>query len=230
MWGALSRAVRMPTRFDTDLRIVVPGTSLLLLTGSEDFASENVIAYEAGYRLQPGDRVSLDLATYVNHYDDLRSQERPIAAGAPVVLANGLSARTSGAELSATLSPAAWWQLHASYSYLWKSFGRDVSSRDVTGGASEANDPAQLFSLRSYLDLPHRLELDGFVRYAGRRPQPPLDAYAEATIRLGWRIRTGWDLSLIGENLVHRHHLEFAAGTPLERFERAVHLRSTWHF
>ena len=100
----------------------------------------------------------------------------------------------------------------------------------MTGGASEANDPAQLFSLRSYLDLPHRLELDGFVRYAGRRPQPPLDAYAEATIRLGWRIRTGWDLSLIGENLVHRHHLEFAAGTPLERFERAVHLRSTWHF
>ena len=38
VWGAVSRAVRVPTRFDTDLRFRVPGstTGALLLTGSSD--------------------------------------------------------------------------------------------------------------------------------------------------------------------------------------------------
>ena len=75
LWGAVSRAVRVPTRFDTDLRFRVPGTDILLLTGIEDFESEDVVAYEAGYRQQFRERISFDIAGYVNHYDDLRTQE-----------------------------------------------------------------------------------------------------------------------------------------------------------
>ena len=46
VWGAVSRAVRVPTRFDTDLRIRIPERRHLLLTGSEDFESES------GHRLR----------------------------------------------------------------------------------------------------------------------------------------------------------------------------------
>jgi iron complex outermembrane receptor protein len=68
--------MRVPTRFDTDLRFRFPGsTTALLLTGSPTFESETVIAYEAGYRHQIQERVSVDIATYVNRYDDLRTQE-----------------------------------------------------------------------------------------------------------------------------------------------------------
>ena len=34
-----------------------------------------MVAYEAGYRRQFRERVSIDLAAYVNRYDDLRTQE-----------------------------------------------------------------------------------------------------------------------------------------------------------
>jgi iron complex outermembrane receptor protein len=77
VWGAVSKAVRVPTRFDTDLRIRFPNSTALLLTGSEDFDSETVIAYEAGYRRQVRDRVSVDVAAYVNRYDDLRRKSCP---------------------------------------------------------------------------------------------------------------------------------------------------------
>ena len=176
LWGAVSRAVRMPTRFDNDLRIVIPGTSILFLTGSSAFESENVNAYEAGYRIRPTERFSVDVATYANRYDDLRSQERPTTAGQPIVLGNGLNARTSGADLTGTFSLTSWWQTHASYSYLWELFTVDPTSRDTTGGSSEANDPAHLFSFRSYIDLPRHLQFDAFVRFTSRRPRPVVDA------------------------------------------------------
>ena len=44
LWGSVSRAVRVPTRFDTDLRFRIPNTNTIALTGSEDFRSETLIA------------------------------------------------------------------------------------------------------------------------------------------------------------------------------------------
>ena len=101
VWGAVSRAVRVPTRFDTDLRFRFPNSSALLLTGSPDFESENVIAYEAGYRRQFHERLSVDIATYVNRYDDLRTQE--FGPGQPITLTNMMNALTRGVEIDASV-------------------------------------------------------------------------------------------------------------------------------
>jgi iron complex outermembrane recepter protein len=49
-------------------------------------------------------------------------------------------------------------------------------------------------------------------------------------LRIGYRVRPGWNLSLIGTNLLHDRHLEFRAGTAPETYERAVTLRSVWRF
>jgi iron complex outermembrane receptor protein len=229
VWSAISRAVRMPTRFDSDLRILVPGTSIVALRGGDDFKSENVIAYEAGYRARPSDRIAFDIAAYTNRYDDLRSQEVP-ATVIPIVLGNGLNAKSAGVEVAATVNVTSWWQSHASYAYLWKEFSRDPLSRDTTGGSSEANDPSHILSWRSYVDLPSNLQFDAFVRYVGELPKPVTPAYAEATLRLGWDIRPGWELSIVGQNLLHDNHVEFVAGTPREHFERGLFVRSVWNF
>jgi iron complex outermembrane receptor protein len=220
----------MPTRFDTDLRVRSPVNGQLLITGSDAFQSENVMALEAGYRVRPTDYVSLDATVFGNRYDDLRSQEFPIAAGQPIVLGNGLNARTSGTELSASVSLTRWWQAHASYSYLWEHFSKDPNSQDLSNGTNEANDPSHLFLLRTSIDLPDRLELDATVRYASRLPQPVVKGYTELTARLGWQVSKPWELSLIGQNLLHDRHEEFAAGTPRELFERGVCVRAAWHF
>jgi len=229
VWGAVSRAMRVPTRFDTDLRFRFPGsTTALLLTGSPTFESETVIAYEAGYRHQIQERVSVDIATYVNRYDDLRTQEfRP---GQPITLMNMMNALTRGVEttVSAQLLPR--WQVHVSHAYNWKELTFDPGSNDPTHGTSEGNDPRNIFKLRSYTTVSNRIEADGFFRYVASLPQPAVDAYTELDLRFGYRIRPGWDLSLIGTNLLHDRHLEFRAGTAPETYERAIALRSVWRF
>ena len=228
VWGAVSSAVRVPTRFDTDLRISSPNSPDLLLTGTEDFESENVVAYEAGYRQQVRERLSIDIAAYVNRYDDLRTQEfRP---GQPVLLANMMNGLARGVESAATAQLARWWQIHLSHAYHWKELTLDPGSADLTRGVSEANDPANIFKVRSYVNATSRIEIDTFYRYYGERPSPAVDAYQELDARVGYRVRPGWDLSLIGNSLLHERHLEYRAGTAPETYERSVTVRSVWRF
>lgn len=231
VWGAVSRAVRLPTRFDTDLRLTNPITGAIALRGGRDFASEKLVAYEAGYRTEWRDRVSFDVATYSNVYGDLRSQEFPAAAGQPIVLMNMLNARTSGVELAATTSMLRAWRVHASYAYLHERFTLDPGSRDPTNGISEYNDPSHVATLRSNMDLPHRFELDASFRYVDRLPHPVVPAYSELDARLGWRPRAEWSVSLVGQNLLHAHHPEFQLATPIRtEFERGFYIRTTWRF
>ena len=72
----------------------------------------------------------------------------------------------------------------------------------MTNGTSEANDPSNLWSARTSLDLPHRLEADATLRYVSSLPQPAVDSYAELTARIGWRATAHWDLSIAGQNLL----------------------------
>ena len=227
-WAAVSRAVRVPTRFDTDLRIRLPNSTNLLLTGSADFESEDVLAYEAGYRRQIHERVSIDIAGYVNRYDDLRTQE--IRPGAPITLANMMNALSRGVETTVIAQIVPRWQVNASHAYNWKELTFDAGSADITRGASEGNDPRHIFKVRSYINATSRIEIDAFFRRYSPLPQPPLDAYHELDTRVGYRIRPGWSLSLIGASLLHERHVEFLAGTAPETYGRSVSLRSVWRF
>jgi iron complex outermembrane receptor protein len=228
LWGAVSRAVRAPTRIDQDVRFLAG--PVVIVQGSRDFEFEEVIAYELGYRLQPRASTSVDLATFYNVYDHLRSQERP-ASGAPIpiTLANKLNAETYGAELRLNVQAAPWWRLYSSYTYFRKDLSFDPGSTDVTGGISEGNDPDHRFALRSYVDLPGRVELDAWLRYVDRLPAPRVPAYAELDLRLGWRATDRLELSLVGQNLLHDQHAEFFTAVPKE-VERSVYGKATWRF
>ncbi len=230
-WGAVSRSVRLPTRLDTDLRLIDPITKRTTLTGSEDFDAEEVIAYEAGYRVRPLATLLLDVATYVNQYDSLRSTELTFAPQPLIVLENLLNARTSGVELAGTLQPLSRWRLHGSYAYFHKSLSFDPGSHDVYGGTVEGDDPGHLFSLQSSLDLPGRIALDAIFRHTSRRPDPIVPPYSELDLRVGWTVRAGWDLSIVGQNLLHAHHSELLPlNAPHYDFRRGVFVRSRWYF
>ncbi|HEV2856415.1 MAG TPA: TonB-dependent receptor [Thermoanaerobaculia bacterium] len=228
LWGAVSRAVRAPTRIDQDVRFLAG--PVVVVQGSRDFDFEEVVAYELGYRLQPRASASVDLAAFYNVYDHLRSQERP-ASGAPIpiTLANKLNAETYGAELRLNLQATPWWRLYSSYTYFHKDLSLDPGSTDPTGGVSEGNDPDHRFALRSYVDLPGRLELDTWLRYVNRLPSPRVPAYTELDLRLGWRATDRLELSLVGQNLLHDQHAEFFTAMPKE-VERGVYGKATWRF
>ena len=229
-WSSVSRAVRVPTRFDVDLRILVPSTPNVALTGTDDFKSESMVAVEGGYRTRLGSRLSIDVAVFTNRYDDLRSQEFPTQPGQPVRLMNLLNAVSRGVELTSKAQLLSSWQVAASYTRLFKEFTFDPGSTDPTGGTSEANDPAHIFTLRSYVDLGTRIELDAFLRQIGALPQPAVSSYTQADLRLGYRVQPGWDVALLGTNLLSPGDVEFRGGTPAQLTARAVALRSTWRF
>ena len=231
LWGAVSRSVRLPTRLDTDLRLIDPVTKRTTLTGSEDFDAEEVVAFEAGYRIRPVPLLSVDVATFVNQYDRLRSTELTLTPQPLIVLDNLLNARTSGIELAGTVQARPAWRVHGSYSYLHKELSFDPGSRDVYRGTVEGNDPAYLLSLQSWLDLPAHMALDALFRRVGTRPDPVVPAYSELDLRLGWMPRPRWDLSLVGQNLLHAHHSELLPrNAPHYAFRRGVFVRSRWYF
>lgn len=228
LWGAVSRAVRSPTRIDEDSRFLFG--PVVFVQGSRDFESEEVIAYEAGYRILPRSDMSLDLATFYNVYDHLRSQEPP-AGGAPfpITLANKLNATTYGAEAQLNVQAAPWWRIYGAYTYFHKRLTLDPGSRDRTGGVSEGDDPEHRFAIRSYVDLPRGVELDAWLRYVDSLPNPFIPSYTELDLRLGWRPSDRLELSIVGQNLLHERHAEFFTARP-EEVQRSIYGRTVWRF
>jgi iron complex outermembrane receptor protein len=217
LWGAVSRAARRPTRLDADVRARTLDGVLVAVGGGESYRSETLVATELGYRVQPHPTVALDATVFAHQYGDLRSQELP-PTGPPIVVGNTLEGTSRGLELAGTVQPAPAWRLHASYTYLDLSITRAPGSRDIGGGASEANDPRHQVAFRTSVDLTPQVELDALWRRVGELPNPRVPAYAELNMRLGWRVRPRVEVSLAGQDLLHDHHPEFGALTPL-RFE-----------
>ena len=227
-WAAVSRAVRLPSRLDTDFRFTGGGPDVVL-TGSRDFDKESVVALEAGYRTQPHARVSFDVSAFTNRYGDLRSQAP--GTDVPIVLRNDLNGRSTGVELAVAAQPAPWLRARGSYTRLATSTTIDPGKVDLGGGTAEFNDPAHQLSLRLYGNLPRGLELDGFLRYVSELPHPVVPAYTELDARLGWVSSAGHEFAIVGRNLLHDAHPEFGSPGPRRyEFERAVLLRSTWRF
>jgi iron complex outermembrane recepter protein len=224
VWGAISRAVRTPTRLDSDVRYVRPDDTLFL-RGSPDFRSEELIAVEAGYRIRPVAALSFDATVYRHSYDRLRSQEPAPEPGA-IVLQNELRGTTAGLELEANWRPAEWTRWQAHWTLLDKQLRLRPGSLDPTGGRAEGNDPRQTFGLRGSVDLGRGLELDGYLRAIARLPQPVVPGYAELDLRAGWWLTPDLEVSVVGRNLLHSSHPEW--GAPLPRrveFERSVYAR-----
>jgi len=223
VWGAVSRAVRTPTRFDQDLRITV--NNIVVIRGDRAFMPERLTAYESGARVTPRGNVSLEAAVFYNDYDHLRSQE----ATPLITLANLYEGHTTGVELAGNLQPHARWLMHASYTGQRVSLRPLPGSRDTTNARAEADDPSHSFSIRSYLNLPKDLELDGFFRAVGKLRASNLPGYQELDLRLGWQAMERLELSLMGRELLHPRHAEFAGGAAqLRYFQREVALRVTY--
>ncbi len=228
LWASVSRAVRMPTRFDDDLRFT-SGLPFIVLRGDSSVQSENVVANEAGYRLAATKTLSFDLNAFVNDYTDLRTLETP-PTGIPIVIANNMSARTAGLEASAELAPVPFWRLHLGYTLLSERFRLNPGSLDTTQGTNERNDPRHQFWFRSLVDLPGRTEFDAIVRTVSALPNPAVPGYAELTLRFGWGHTGPLELALVGDNLLHDAHQEFQIGGPPESIRRSALVQATWRF
>jgi iron complex outermembrane recepter protein len=247
-WASISKAVRTPSRVEESVRlnnVLQPGV-VDTIYGNTDFLSEDLIAYEFGYRVQPSSRVSFDLATFYNVYDNLRSIElgpsptQPITAPPPppaffipTHVANNLYGEAYGFELTSTIQLTDWWRLKPSYSLLKMQLHTRPGSTDTTSESDEGKSPQQQFILTSGMDLPHGLELDCVLRYVDRLPALDIDSYVAMDIRLGWRPNKNVELAIVGQNLFSVRHGEFAPSfinTPKTDIPEGVYGKITLRF
>jgi iron complex outermembrane receptor protein len=232
LWTAFSRPVRMPSRIDEDLRFIPnPTLGLVFVEGNPGFKPEKAYAYELGYRIQPHRRVSVDLASYYNKYQDLRSLEPSPPLGIPLVQYNRLEAETYGVECSLKYQPAPWCRLSGNYTYLHKNLLPDADSRDPNRGALEGNDAPHLFSVWASFDLPRRITFDAVLRYVAELPAPVVPAYLELDLRLAWQPTDYLEVALVGQNLLDSQHREFGGVSPAApEVQRGVYGKLTWRF
>ncbi len=247
LWGAFSRAVRTPSRIEVDGRIdqaVIPDTPpvMLSLIARDDFISEEMYAYELGYRAGVSDNLSVDVACFFNQYDDLRTFEPgevfletdPVAH---VVYSfngqNRMYGESYGVETSLRWEPFEWWRITLNYSFLEINLRRDSSSMDTESESLEEENPENQISLISSMDLPADFEVDLMLHYTDRLPAYNIDDYLIANLRVGWRPLKGLSISLVGQNLLDNHHPEIGSkyvSTDTVEIERGVYGKVTWEF
>ena len=232
VWTSVARAVRTPSRIEDDLSSHVvtytpgglyPGSPMLVTggIGSRDMRSEELQSYEVGYRVQPHDRLTFDVAAFYYDYEHLRSLEPgPLTLQtSPTGLyflrtwqpANNLKGETYGAEIAANWQAASWWRWHVNYTFLEMQLHTAPGSGDTLSEKAEGNDPHHQVSLRSSMDLPAHLELDAGLRYVDSLPNLNLGGYVTADVRLGWRPSQKVELSVVFQNVIDSQHGEFSS-------------------
>ncbi len=233
-WTSASRAVRTPTRGFHDIRIdlysipamppFLPNATLGSIVGDPGFKSEEVTAFEWGYRGQMSQNLSFDVAAFYNIYDNLLSTYPKVVRSPGLtqnlsVMVNGMEGESYGAELYANWKVTDSWRLQPGYT--WLSVDTRTKSNDIDtalGLKNEGSSPQNQYSIRSQLSLPHNIEFDTNVYYvdnlkntATTKNTPAKVAnYTRLDLRLGWRPVKALELSVTGQNLLDDRHLEFS--------------------
>ena len=255
VWASVSRAVRTPSRLENDMNLhirtfttAVPGLPFqvpvaLTLMGDRDYKAETLLSYELGYRINVVDTVSLDLTAFYNDYTHLRSTTRgtPSIVGTmpngsieqPTFFSNHSYGNTYGFEMATVWQMADWWRWDANYSFL----DTHLYAYDVDQGAS----PQHKTSLRAGLTPVKNITLDFWLRYVGAATSinpirgteaHAISAYTALDIRLGWKPHSSLELSVTGQNLLDKYHLEYVDEfyTAPTAIPRAVYGKVVWTF
>lgn len=233
LWGAVSRAVRAPSRLDRDFNQLQG--SALVLTG-RDFQPETLVAYELGYRGRPNPRTSLSVSTYYHVYDDLRSFELT-DGGLPIVFSNALEGEAYGVEVWGSLQATDWWRLSGGGFWMQRDLRFKPGSSGIGGVSIAGNDPAYQAQLRSTMQLGDRASLDLALRRVDDLPNPPSPAYTELDASLRWAVSRRLEIVVTGSNLLDEDHLEFGSssaslqlGAVGARTGRSVFVDTRWRF
>ncbi len=242
---SVSRAVRTPSRLEHDLELTsqiaaptLPVAAFLRIVPNREFDSEKLIAYEAGYRTRPANRLFLTASAFLNQHDDLLSTELkpaffesnppPNHAILPANWANGLHGNSYGLELTADVRLTERWRWTGFYSFLSVRLTPDHLGSDASQERlGEGNSPRHQSGFKSSMDLPAKLELDAMFRYVSSLPAPAIPPYTTVDLRLAWRPKAPLELSIVGRNLFDPQHPEFSGGVEIQRHVRG---QMTWRW
>jgi len=250
-WAAVSRGVRTPDWLDTHANVtllvlppsaIAPVPQTLMAQGNPNLTSENVTAYELGYRIQPTRHLSFDVAGFYNAYRDIIATSadptytlQTTPSGTPyeqiaVLQDNSRTGHSFGAEVSARWDVTDSWHLTANYSWLGVHLG-------MNSNFLQANDAHQA-QLISTLDLPWHLELNGDVGFVDKVDAPymfgqmTIPSYVRLDVGLIWHATKDLEFGVWGQNLAQDRHAEFTSYKTVlvTEIPRGVSAKVTWRF
>ena len=253
LWAAVSRALRTPSRNDTNLEVNfgTGGTpDLQRLLGDPHFDSEEMLGYETGYRGSVARRLSVDLAVFINDYHRLQTTEplppfleqtpAPPHEVQPFTYSNLMEGETHGVEATANWKPWDRWTISPGYTFEELHMHTKAGSQDTqTKLFVEGAAPRHGAQLRSHLDLPAKAEWDTSVYFADRLiHQGPLSnvtipAYTRLDTGLTWKLTEGFSVGVVGQNLLRDHHFEFIdinGSLQSGQIKRSGYAKLSWRF
>lgn len=240
LWSSLSYAVRTPSRTDRNAQLTMDTVNdkLVTIQGNPNYQSEELAAYEMGYRFNLPQRLLIDTSLFYNQYNKLATYE-PVTMESTIPLEiklladNQLAATTYGMEIMATWQATDDWQLTGTYSYLEPNFRLRETSQDYRSLQAAGNNPVHQATLRSYWNLSAQLEWDLMNYYVDQLTTGNIPSYWRLDTHLGWRPLSELELNLGVRNLLDKQHPEFGVsegGVILSEVPRTVYLQVKYKF
>lgn len=226
LWASVARAVRAPSRVDTDL--YAPATPPYLLAGGPDFRSEIANTMELGWRAQVGEALGYSLVVYHTEYDHLRSVETQ--ADGAIIFGNRLEGRSRGVEGLVNYKMTHAWLLEISALTMDQHLiGTELAKR------LQGNDPRSQWALSSKWNLSDSQQCGLSLRHVGRLTSPAVPSYTSLDAHFTWSPLSTMDLTLTGRSLNDSRHQEFATGSGAQlldpiQVEREIDLAITVKF
>ena len=261
LWGAISRAVRIPSQVESDstinIQVLQPSQfdptatpGLLQIVGNNGFQSEELNAYELGFRWLPTSTLSFDVATFYNVYNDLLSYDIGDAEiknvnGStfyviPINLDNNLEGYSYGTEWLATWQVTRQSRLRFSYSFIdikLKDKAENSFSSEVISLVADRSIEHQASFWGSF-DLSDSVELDLRLYYASERKWDSsggdysISDGFDSDLRIGWQATKALNFSIIGRNLLHAEKQQFIteSSSTDSLIERSIAINALYHW
>jgi iron complex outermembrane receptor protein len=241
VWAAVSKAVRTPSRGEQGGRVVgevlppglpelpLPVPAVVALIGNPEMRSEDVTAYEFGFRVR--DRgFQFDAAFFYNDFTNLRNLAQGIPycvpsgtvlfvdptcvatspyVEIPLFLNNSSDLQTYGVEVGVNRQISDRWRVHGSYTFIDEK--GDVGSGDGASIGVTEDSPNHQLMVRSAIDISESLEFDLWARWVDELEAQQIDAYTAVDIRFAWSPIPSLSIAAVGKNLFAGEHTEFVS-------------------
>ncbi|MBQ0724658.1 MAG: TonB-dependent receptor [Cycloclasticus sp.] len=227
LWSSVAYSVRTPSQAEdaTGINIAVvppvpaPFPTEIVLHGDEQYESEELLAYEVGYRFSPTDRISVDATVFYNKYDKLRSTSTGAFVGPEILpvphftqflqVGNDADGHSYGLEISNQWVASEKLKFKLNYGFIQSDFSE--------GQTQNTEAPKHIASLSAEWLMHQDVDINMMWRYVDEAAildiaaggSETIDAYHGVDIGVTWRVLPKVSLSAFGKNLFYGDHVEY---------------------
>ncbi|MDX1949123.1 MAG: TonB-dependent receptor [Rickettsiales bacterium] len=221
IWGAISRAIRLPSRGENSFERFAPAGlpyGLALIEGNPAYESENLNAYELGFRSNVKSNVYFETSFYYNDYSDLRTIDFNRMSGGSQILRinnNGFG-ETYGFDSFAIWGIKENWDLKLGYSFIKQNMHTHIGSTDTGLARDENRSPNFQYNLISNYRFSNQISMnnalyfyDDIIYYTGAGAKRYIESHTRFDTSLMYNPTDKIEVSLTGQNLFDDNHQEF---------------------